>query len=205
MTAAAPASAPAGEAQPGREPAPGAGRLLPSGVVVTAAAAGAATLALSSTGSMVVAAVLLAVAVADPRGALALVLAVASVAVRFSTVTFDDVAGIQSVLGPAGNVGPPTGAASAWLAAAAVLVALRRPAARAAGALVAVAGGALAAVIVAGPGPSDLGLRLASTLAATVIAAAVLATDRWPPVRRVRPFLALVLGAGAVIAAAWPS
>ena len=212
MTAAAPAPAPAGEAPVGRDPAPDPGRplLLPPGVAATAAAAGAATLAVTSTGSMVVAAVLLAVAVTDLRSGpgfrgVALVLAVASVAVRFSTVTFDDLAGIQSVLGAAGIVGPPTGAASAWLAATAVVLALRRSGAPVTDGLVVVAGGALAAVIAAGPGPSELGLRIGATLVGALAAIAVLATDRWPGVRRLRPVLAVALGAAAVVAAAWPS
>ena len=210
MIAAAPSPAPVGEARSGGDRHVGGRTRPPAGLFAPAAAAAAAVLALTSTGSMVVAAVLLAVTMADPRRALALVLAVASVAVRFAAVTFDDLAGIQSVLGAAGVVGPPTGAASAWLAAVAVLLAQRR---RDGGGLrptltdglVLVAGGALAATIVAGPGPSDLVLRVLATLGATAVAVAVTTLDRWRRMASVRPLLAVVVATGAVVAAAWPS
>jgi hypothetical protein len=195
-------------------------------LVAVAAAAGAAVLALSSTGSAVVAAVLLAVAVGDRRAGFACVLAVAAVAVRFSTVTFDDLAGIQSVLGPAGIVGPPTAAASAWLAAAAVVLSVRRPAVADGSTvapapdgwpvpttvppvlhrvLLALAGGALAAALVAGPGPSDLVVRAGATAAGLVVALVVMGTDRWRPVVRVRPLVAVLVAVVAVVAAAWPA
>ena len=195
-------------------------------LVAVAAAAGAAVLAVSSTGSAVVAAVLLAVAVGDRRAGFASVLAVAAVAVRFSTVSLDDLAGIQSVLGPAGVVGPPAAAASAWLAAAAVLLSLQTPrdpsgapatatfehvtvtltAPRAVQRVaLAVAGGALGAALVAGPGPSDLAVRAGSTVAAIAVGLVLMATDRWRLAGRVRPVLAVALAAAAVVAAAWPA
>ena len=175
-----------------------------------AAAVGAAAIAVSSTGSMVVAAVLLGIAVGDHRSGAALVGAVAAVSVRFSTASFDDVAGIQSVLGPAGVVGPATGAASAWLAAAAVVLAVGRPRRTArserAGRLAsAFAAGALAAAIVAGPGPGGaLGVRVAATVLATIATFAFQEAERWRIVRLVGPWPAVAVAAAAVVLAAWP-
>ena len=180
------------------------------GALPFAAAVAAAVLALTSTGSMVVAAVLLGVAAGDQRTGLAALLAVTAVAVRFSTASLDDVAGIQSVLGAAGTVGPATAAASAWLAAGAVLLAVRRAAW--AGAtpsptvpLVLAAGG-LAAAIVAGPGPGGgIGLRILATVVAVGAAWAVVRSGRRRAMAVARSWSAPAAGFAAVVLAAWPS
>lgn len=183
--------------------------------VATAAALGAAVLAGTSTGSMVLAALLVGVATTDRRSAGAALLAVAATSIRFRTATFDDLAGIQSVLGLSGTVGPATAAASAWAAAAAVLLAARPPAAalgprtrtrdRLLAAAPALACGLLAAAIVAGPGPSDLGLRVLASVAGVALALGVTAVGSRPSIRRILPWLALLAGAAAVVLAGWPA
>ena len=180
------------------------------GALPCALAVAAAVLALTSTGSMVVAAVLLGVAAGDRRTALAALLAVTAVAVRFSTASFDEVAGIQSVLGTAGTVGPATAAASAWLAAGAVLLAVRRSTWT--GAMpsptmpLVLAAGSLAAAIVAGPGPGGgIGLRILATAVAVVAAWAVVLAGRWRAVALARSWVAPAVGLAAVVLAGWPS
>lgn len=185
-----------------------------------AAALAAAVLAGSSTGSMVLAALLLGVAAADRRAAGAALLAVAATAIRFRTATFDDLAGIQSVLGPAGTVGPATAAASAWAAAAAVVLSARPVVAsvrrtgtgrseaireRLPAVPAALACGSLAAALVAGPGPSDLLVRVPATLAGVLLAFAVGLARRRPAVARFAPWAALLAGIVAVVLAGWPS
>lgn len=188
--------------------------------VAVAAGLAAAVLAGTSTGSTVLAALLIGVAATDRRATGAAVLAVAATAIRFRTATFDDLAGIQSVLGPAGTVGPTTAAASAWAAAVAVVLSARaavtrtpRPgvgrAAAILGRLPAVAPalgcGLLAAALVAGPGPSDLGLRIGASVAAVVVALGVSIASSRPTVGRVVPWAALLAGVAAVVLAGWPS
>lgn len=188
--------------------------------VAVAAALAAAVLAGTSTGSMVVAALLIGVAAADRRAAGAAVLAVAATAIRFRTASFDDLAGIQSVLGPAGQVGPTTAAASAWAAAVAVLLCARsgvatttRPGAGRSAAILgsvpavgpALACGLLAATLVAGPGPSGLGVRVGASVAGVALALGVALTSSRPRVARVLPPASLVAGVVAVVLAGWPS
>lgn len=201
-----------------------------------AAALAAAVLAGTSTGSAVVVAVLLGVACRDPRAGAAAVLAVLATAIRFRTATLDDLAGIQSVLGAAGVVGPALAAASAWAAAAAVVLAagpLAGTGSRWVRLVPALPAGLLAAALAAGPGPSDLGLRVVSSVAGVALAAALIhltsgrpraagdeRTDRFAgstgwsagtepqPAGRlatVRPSLALAAGVTAVVLAGWPS
>ena len=184
--------------------------LEPSGLdLAVAAAVAAAVLAATSTGSLVVVALLVWAATLDHRSGIAVLLASLATSVRFATAALDDLAGIQSVLGIAGEVGPTVAAASAWLAAAAVLLATRAPAApggerdlrRFAPAL---ATGTLAAALVAGPGPDQLALRVATSLAGVGLAVGITALQR----RRGAlsgPSLAVVLGAVAVVLGAWPA
>lgn len=213
----APAASPAADEAPHAVPGPAPETLAPSairtsairtGAIETGAAAGAAGLALTSTGSMVVAVVFLAVAARSRWTLTALLLTVAAVGVRFTTVGFDDIAGIQSVLGPAGTVGPVTAAASAWFAAAATVLAVRAPlgTTNLHRVMVALAGGALAASVAVGPGPGgDLVPRIAATIVATVLAFALTTTDDRPAIARARAVLAIVAGVVAVVLAAWPS
>ncbi len=186
----------------------------PTELLAVAAAAATAVLAATSTGSMVVAAVLFGIANRSRWSGLVALLATAAVAVRFASAGFDDLAGAQSVLGAAGAVGPPLAAASSWLAAGAVLLAVRGVVPRSTEPpgpavahtwLVAVAGGALAAAIVAGPGVDDLWLRIASTIVATFVAVGVVAGDRRPRIRRLRPSLAVAAAVVAVALASWPA
>ncbi|MDE0804215.1 MAG: hypothetical protein OSA99_12940 [Acidimicrobiales bacterium] len=195
-------------ASPAADDAPHAVLGLTPGALETGAAVGAAGLALTSTGSMVVAVVFLAVAARSRWTLTALLLAVAAVAARFTTVGFDDLAGIQSVLGPAGTFGPVTAAASAWLAATAAVLAVRAPAdaTNLQRVMVAIAGGALAAAIAVGPGPGgDLAPRIAATVVATVLAFVLTTADDRPAVARVRASLAVAAGVAAVVLAAWPA
>lgn len=178
----------------------------------TAAASAVAVLAATSTGSMVLAALLVGVATADRRSAGAALLAVVATSLRFRTATFDDLAGIQSVLGLAGTVGPATAAASAWLGAAAVLLAARVPPAatsalpeRVRAVVPALACGLLAAALVAGPGPSDLGVRVLASVAGVALASGVSIIGTRPALARVRPWAALAAGAAAAVLAGWPS
>jgi len=273
----------------------------PAWSVALAAAIAASVLAVSSRGSAVVAALLLGVAVADRRAGAAAVLAVLATAIRFRTAALDDLAGIQEVLGLAGEVGPSTGAAASWLAAAAVLLAVGPLAfapgpGRERGVWVGTAGGSgtrdadpapvtgpvsgaggddggaggaafvtgpgrergvwvgkaaqtgasdadpavatgpgssvgtvgrlagaryaaltavpvvpaglLAAALVAGPGPSELGTRVLASLAGIALAGIALAAGVLRLDRRaagVGPWLALAAGAGAVVLAGWPA
>lgn len=208
-------------AGPGLAPTSPTAILRPSDASVSLAAAlAAAVLAGTSTGSMVLAALLVGLAARDRRAAGAALLAVVATAVRFRTASFDDLAGIQGVLGPAGTVGPATAAASAWVAAAAVLLAVGAPPrtttapgdGRAARILArlpllapALASGLLAAAIVAGPGPSDLGIRVGASAAAVVLAGLVAAARTRPPLARTVPWLALAAGVVAVVLAGLPS
>ena len=179
-------------------------------VLPLAAAVAAGVLAWSSTGSMVVAAVLLGAAVGDRRAAAAPLLAVAATAVRFATAGFDDLAGIQSVLGNAVVVGPATAAASAWCAAAAVVLVVGRHPQRARVALdtaTALAAGGFAAALAAGQGPGgELWQRLAAGLGAVALAGLLLRTEGRAGARLTdaRRWLAVGLGAAAVVLAAWP-
>jgi hypothetical protein len=188
--------------------------------VAVAAGLATAVLAGSSTGSLVLAALLIGVAATDRRAAGAALLAVAATAIRFRTASFDDLAGIQSVLGPAGTVGPTTAAASAWAAAAAVVLSARTPVAltpapgagRAAAILrrlpalaPALACGLLAAALVAGPGPSDLRLRIGASVVAVVVALGVAVASSRPRSERLVPWVALLAGVVAVVLAGWPS
>ncbi len=178
------------------------------GAIETGAAVGAAGLALTSTGSIVVAAVLLGLATRSRWSTASILLATATVGVRFSTVTFDDLAGIQSVLGNAGVVGPATAAASAWCAATAIVLSIRVDAERVnlQRCVVALAGGALAAAIAVGAGPGGaLVDRVAATTLATVAAFALMTSDTRPRVAAVRRVLAVAVSIAAVVLAGWPS
>lgn len=214
MTAAAPAAGPV--------------RAHPT-LLASIAAAAAAGLAISSSGSMVVAAALLGVAALDRRSVAAAVLAAGAVGVRFATTDLGDLAGIQSVLGSAGEIGPPAAAASAWTAAAAlVLASVPRPSGPPAAtdeptpqpsdgptlavpvgihrALVALAGGALAAAVAVGPGPGgELVLRVAATAAATALALVAGAATGRPAFATARGWLAVLAAVVAVALAGWPT
>lgn len=161
-------------------------------------------------------AALLAVTVGHPAAVGAVGFAGLAVLERWGTPSLSAVAGAQSVLGAGGVVGPTTAATSAWLAAAALVLASpavgrrggddpgepaspeprrsRRMAPAPAALVVALATGSAAAAAVAGPElGSDLALRLAATTAAVVAAVAVSSMRR----RAVTAGLALAAGLGA--------
>ncbi len=137
--------------------------------------------------------VVLAVVLASPVGVVTAGLAVYAVAARWGSGWLVAVTGAQAVLGPAGVVGPASAAASSWLAAAALVLAVPG------GSIVAaLAVGASGALLVAGPGGVDgIATRAAATLALTLIAVGL---GRLPW-RRVPAVVALALAAGAVVLA----
>lgn len=176
-----------------------------------AAAAAAAVLALTSTGSAVVAAVALGVALAERTSALAVGLVVVAASLRWGSSTFDEWAGVQSVLGTGIEIGPVSGAVSAWLCMVAlVLVAGSVPGAAGVGgaldrAVPALALGALAAAVAVGPGPDgDLWMRVVATLVVSVLAF-VVASGRWSGPARHRRSIAAAVALVAVVAAGWPT
>lgn len=177
--------------------------------ISTAAALAAAVLAMTSTGSIVVVALLVGIATLDRRSGTAVALVAVAVSIRFGTTTLGDLAGVQSVLGPAVSVGPELAAASAWCAGGAVLLATRVP--PVAGAdrwpwrlAVPLATGLLAAAVVAGPGPDDVLLRVGASVAGVALALASTLLDRRPVVVA-RPWLAVVLAGAACVLAGWPT
>lgn len=154
----------------------------------TGAGAGAAVLALSSSGEVVLLAVLLGVAAGELLAGVVAMLAVGSVAIRWGTTSVDAITGAQTVLGPAAAVGPLVAAASTWCAAAALILVKARG-------LTAYLFGLTAGIIAVGPAgaPEAVAIRV---VAAAVGAALALTAQRWaPPATRT---VALALGAGAV-------
>lgn len=205
MTSAEPGPSPASDAAPVRSVLAVPDRL----TITTAAALAAAVLAMTSTGSIVVVAVLIGIATLDRRSGTAVALVAVAVSIRFGTTTLGDLAGVQSVLGPAVSVGPELAAASAWCAGGAVLLATRVP--PAAGAdrwpwrfAVPLATGLLAAAVVAGPGPDDVLLRVGASVAGVALALASTVLDRRPVVD-VRLWLGVVLAGAACVLAGWPA
>ncbi len=166
-------------------------------------AASAAVLpALSSKGDLAILVVLLAFVARERLVALGVLAAGAGVVVRYGSGSLSALAGSQSVLGPAGLVGPPAQAIGAWLAALALIAAgsllggaprplpageptIPRP--TRAPWIVAMAFGASATAVVVGPSASrGLLLRVGATLLATLLIrwASPLVTGesggRWP-------------------------
>ncbi len=202
------------------------------------AAVAALVLAVASQGDALVVAALLAVAAWRPFPALAIGAGLVAASWRWGSTSLEAIAGAQAVLGPAGLVGSSTAAASAWLAGLAVLLAAvplrlvarepavvtsRRgrlvaapadPAVRAGGAdragpvLAALAAGAAAAVVVAGPAAGRDGwIRVVATMAAIVVALFVgRLRARWAAAIDVAALVAgaAALGLAAGDAPAWP-
>lgn len=205
MTSAEPGPSPAGAAAPVRSVVAVPDRR----TITTAAALAAAVLAVTSTGSLVVVALLIGVATLDRRSGAAVALVAVAVSLRFGTTTLGDLAGVQSVLGPAVSVGPELAAASAWCAGGAVLLATRVP--PVAGAerrpwrfAVPLATGLLAAALVAGPGPDDLLLRAGASVAGVALAVGLTVPERRPVVVA-RLWLAVVAAGAACVLAGWPT
>ena len=65
--------------------------------------------------------------------------------------------------------------------------------------------GLLAAALAAGPGPSDLLLRVLASAAGVILALGVVAAGDAGRARGLRPWAAVVLGLAAVVLAGWPA
>lgn len=161
------------------------------------AAAAAATVAVTSTGDVVLLGVLLGLASGDLVAAAAVAAAGLSLAVRWGSTSLEAIAGAQAVLGPGGAVGPALAAASAWCAAAALVLATPRG-------WRAPAFGLAAGLCVAGPAAAGGGGELAIRVGAGAVAGALaLAAGRWLPAAAARPaalVLALIAGVLALVA-----
>jgi len=170
--------------------------------VLRAAAAGAAAvLAITSSGDALVLAAALGLAAWRPAPALAVSAALVATSWRWGSSSLEAVAGAQAVLGPAGWVGPTMAAVGCWLSAVALVAATPGLSARVPRAVAAVASGAAAAVVVAGPAPGgDIWVRILGTVVAAGLAL-VLAWGRTRSVRArvVLDAVALVAGVAALV------
>ena len=166
--------------------------MLTPAVLRLALLAAAASLALSSSGDAFALAALLGLLAADVMtwGSAALV-AVALLA-RWGSSSLKAIAGAQAVLGPAGQVGSARHVVAAWLMGLAL-------ASASPGGLPAIAFGAAAGLVVAGPavGPGMDGLATRGLGALAGIAVAV-ACGRWVPPRLAR-WLSLTAAAAALL------
>jgi len=137
-------------------------------------------MAMSSTGDVLLLAVLLGVAAADVTVGAATVLAGLAVLGRFGSTSLAALAGAQHVVGPAGTTGPVALAGAMWCAGLAFVLGSRGEL------LVSVAFGLAAASVVAGPavhGADALAIRTASSLLAVTVAWYV---GGWVPPRLAR-------------------
>jgi hypothetical protein len=154
-------------------------------------------LAIASKGDVAVLVAALALGAGSWSSTVAVVLGLVTATTRVGASSLRAISGAQSVLGPAGWNGSSTAVLASWLAAVAVLCAARPlPDVRSrwARAPVALAFGASAAVIAAGPGPGGaIAIRAAATLVAAVVAGAVVSI-------RVRPAADTLVGYAGVLA-----
>src|SRR5207248_2947516 len=160
------------------------------------AAAGAAVMALSSTGDVLLLGALLGVAAGDLMAGTAAVLAGLTMLGRFGSTSLAALAGAQQVVGPAGTTGPFVLAGAAWCAAVAMAFASRGEL------LVAVVFGVATADVVAGPAVADGSDALAVRVAASLVAVALAwYVGGWVPPRLARlvAVAAGVLGALLVL------
>jgi energy-converting hydrogenase Eha subunit A len=166
--------------------------------VRSAAAVGASALALTSAGDLFVLGAALGLAAGELFSVLVAAIVCAATVVHFGTTGLSAVSGAQAVLGPAGFVGPPAAAASAWTGAAALVLAPTRLAA-------AIPFGLAAGLLVAGPAyhrPADLGLRaVAAGVAVAVAVGLALLRSRWW--RRSWEWVALAPALAALGLAVW--
>ena len=180
---------PPGPHLPGRPPAAvdvhlsDGGATTGAGPVGLAAVAAATALAGTSSGDVVLLAVLLGLAAGDLTAGVCAALALAALAVRWGSTSLDAIAGAQAVLGAGGLVGPAAAVAAAWAAGAALVLAPRRE-------WQTVAFGAASAVCVAGPsiaGFGDAVVRVAGVTAG--VGAALVLGRRVPAPARARAAL----------------
>jgi hypothetical protein len=161
-------------------------------------------LAASSRGDVVVLAVAVAVAAGSVLASIAVVGALAGVALRWGSSSLGAVAGAQAVLGPAGWTGGAAAVASAWVGAAAVVLAAPTDAVPGlpswlAPFATAVPFGLVAALVAVGPGPGGaLGLRVVASVVATGAVVAV-GRARAPRVEAARLAGAVAFGAAALV------
>jgi hypothetical protein len=161
-----------------------------------AAAAGAALVALTSTGDVLLLGVLLGVAALELEAGVAAVFAAFSVVVRWGSSSLSALAGAQSVLGAAAAIGSSSSALSSALAG---LTFVLVPAGRADEPALAVAAGLAAGAVAAGPSAADrLGLRLVGMVVAVALA---YAASRLLP-RRPTVYAAIALAVVACLLAA---
>jgi hypothetical protein len=135
------------------------------------AALAAAALAVATTGHLLVLGALVALVAMTRWGAAAALLACTAVLVRWESPTLSAVGGAQAVLGPAIDVGSTGAAASAGLAALAVVLLAPPVRTRTWDLLVAACLGVVAGTFVAGPTvPTDVAVRVVAAVVATAIA-----------------------------------
>ena len=165
------------------------------------AAAGAAiALAISSRGDALLLVIVLGLLAADSARAVGVAGALVGSMLRWGTTSLGAIAGAQAVLGPAGWTGSGIAVASAWVGAAALVVATPVSPPTHVGLLAAAAPFGLAAgLVVVGPGPGGaLPLRVIVALALITLAAVVSAVrDRG--IGGLADVLAVVLGGTAAL------
>ena len=141
-----------------------------------AAGAAALVLALTSSGDVLVVAVLLGAVAGDALAFAAVLLAAMAVLARWGTGSLAAVAGGQAVLGAAGVYGTAAAVGSSWYAA--LTVALASP-----GGWLSVPFGAVAGLLVAGPGVTGAANGLVRVAGALAGVAAAAVAPRFLPAR----------------------
>lgn len=168
----------------------------------TAAAVAVIVLAVLSRGDALVLAALVVLAAWRPA-ALVVVPALVAASWRWGSSSLEALAGAQSVLGPAGFVGPATAAIGTWMAGVALLFAIPRTSDLVQGraTVVAVAIGTAAAAVVAGPGMGGaLWVRGVAIVVASLGATGVARLRaRGGPADVILDGVALVCGVGALV------
>jgi len=167
----------------------------------TLAASAAVVVAVAGRGDLLLLGLLLAVALAERRSALAALAALAAVSVRWGTTSAETITGAVTTLGPGLRVGPPHAAIALGLAAVALLLAgLGAPR------LPRLAAGVAAGVVAGGPiGASAAGAVVVGLLAVAAGAAVSVFLPRLVPepsdgLRAVAPVLAVL---ALALAAVW--
>ncbi|MGQ0616196.1 MAG: hypothetical protein ACT4PW_04270 [Acidimicrobiia bacterium] len=168
--------------------------------------AGATAVVVASQGDVVLLAMALVVGLRRPSATVAAAGALAATAVRWGTTSLDGIAGAQSVLGPGAVTGPTLAIASAWSAAAALLLAAPGPVAALFarwGGAIAVPFGLTAGLVLAGPGTGGpLALRAGAGLVAVAIGVRVVAARQaTPDLDRRAGRAGALLGVAAVVLA----
>jgi hypothetical protein len=174
---------------------------LPLPSVRTLAAAAALAVAVSGRGDVLLLGGLLALAVAERRSSIAVLVAMAAVAVRWGTTSETIITGATSTFGPGIRVGPPAAAAAIGLAAlAVVLAAIGVPM------LPRLAAAVTATTIVIGPvGASTAGAIVLGALAVALGVGLAMLLPRWmpEPSERLRAGAPVVAAVALALAAVW--